>query len=56
MPSVSGKQQRFFGAELARIRSGKKSKTGMSEGKVRDYARKARPKQPNLSDGLKGSY
>jgi len=57
MPSVSGKQQRFFGAELARIRAGKKPKTTMSETQMTHFARK--PKRAkrehskmNLSHGL----
>ena len=40
MPSVSEKQRRFFGAELSRKRSGKKTKTGMSEKKLKKYASK----------------
>ncbi|WP_413935958.1 hypothetical protein [Nitrospira sp. BLG_1] len=39
MPSTSKKQQRFMGAELARKRAGKKTKTGMSEDQLRDFAR-----------------
>ena len=38
MPSVSKKQQRFMGAELARKRAGKKTKTGMSAAKLKDFA------------------
>ena len=44
MPSISKKQQRFMGAELARKRSGKKTKTGMSEKQLEDFARKKRGK------------
>jgi len=40
MPSVSGKQQRFMGADYARAKAGKKTKTGMSKGQLRDFARK----------------
>ena len=40
MPSVSRKQQRFMGADLARKRAGKRTKTGMSEKQLRDFARK----------------
>ena len=40
MPSVSRKQRRFMGAELARKRAGKKTRTGMSEKQLRDFARK----------------
>jgi len=40
MPAKSDKQRRFFGAELARKREGKKTETGMSEKKLEDFARK----------------
>ena len=39
-PAVSAKQQHFMGAELARKRAGRKTKTHMSEGQLADYARK----------------
>ena len=38
MPSVSEKQRRFFGAELARKRAGKETKTGMGAKKLRHFA------------------
>ena len=38
MPSVSKKQQAFLGAELARKRAGKKTRTGMSETQLRHFA------------------
>ncbi len=38
MPAKSKKQQMFMGAELARKRAGKKTKTGMSESQLRDFA------------------
>lgn len=38
MPSVSRKQQQFFGAELARKRAGKKTKTKMSEKQLKEFA------------------
>ena len=38
MPSVSRKQQRMMGAELARKRAGKKTKTGMSEKQLSEFA------------------
>ena len=44
MPAKSAKQRRFMGAELGRKRSGKKTRTGMSEAKLRQYARKRRRK------------
>lgn len=40
MPSKTARQRRFMGAELARKRAGKKTKTGMSEKKLRHFARK----------------
>ena len=38
MPSKSRKQQRFMGAELGRKRAGKKTKTGMSEKQLEEFA------------------
>jgi hypothetical protein len=38
MPAVSKKQQGFMGAELARKRKGKKTRTGMTVDQLRDYA------------------
>ena len=43
MPT-EGKQQRFMGAELARKRAGKKTKTGMSEAKLSEMASKPKGK------------
>jgi hypothetical protein len=40
MPAKSEKQRKFMGAELGRKRTGKKTKTGMTEGKLREYASK----------------
>ena len=45
MPSVSQKQRRFMGAELARTRAGKKTKTGMKTESLRDFAMEV--KTPN---------
>ena len=47
MPAVSERQRKFFGAELSRKRRGKKTETGLSEGKLKDFARvlKRRKKQ-----------
>lgn len=39
MPSVSERQRRFMGAELGRLRAGKKTRTGMSESQLSDFAR-----------------
>lgn len=41
MPAVSEKQRRFMGAELARKRAGEKTRTGMSESQLSDFASKA---------------
>jgi hypothetical protein len=50
MPSVSEKQRKFMGMELAKVRAGKKSKTGMSMMQLRDFATKAkRPKKASYS-------
>ena len=38
MPAKSKKQQQFMGAELARKRAGKRTRTGMNEKQLRDYA------------------
>ncbi len=48
MPAVSKKQQKFMGAELARKRAGKKTKTKMSEAELEKFAhtkRKGLPKK-----------
>jgi hypothetical protein len=38
MPAVSKKQQQLMGADLARARAGKKTKTGMTVQQLMDYA------------------
>jgi hypothetical protein len=50
MPSVSEKQRRFMGAELGRLREGKKTKTGMSEEKLKDFAEKPIEKAGIIGD------
>lgn len=47
MPAVSKAQQRFMGAELARARAGKKTKTGMSAKKLREFASTKRKGLPS---------
>jgi len=37
-PAVSKKQARFMGAELQRKREGKKTRTGMSEKQLKEFA------------------
>jgi hypothetical protein len=54
MPAVSEKQRRFMGAELARKRKGKKTKTGMSESQLEDFARKK--KKGRVADMLRKRY
>ena len=38
MPAKSKKQRRFMGAELARKRRGKKTRTGMSAKQLKEFA------------------
>jgi len=45
MPAKSERQRRFMGAELARARGGKKTRTGMSEAQLADYAAKPSAKK-----------
>ena len=45
MPAKSRKQQRYMGAELARARAGKKTRTGMSASKLREMAKKPKRKR-----------
>jgi hypothetical protein len=40
MPAKSEKQRKFMGAELSRKRAGKKTKTGMSEKQLEEFASK----------------
>jgi hypothetical protein len=40
MPARTEKQRKFMGAELERKREGKKTKTGMSEKQLEDFASK----------------
>jgi len=42
MPATSDKQRRFMGAELARRRAGKATKTKMSESQLSDFASKVK--------------
>ena len=38
MPATTKKQQKMMGADLARKRAGKKTRTGMSESQLEDFA------------------
>jgi hypothetical protein len=40
MPAKTEKQRKFMGAELARKRAGKKTRTGMSEKELKKFASK----------------
>ena len=46
MPAVSKKQQRFFGAELARKRAGKRTRTKLSTTEIRKFAKTKRNTLP----------
>ena len=51
MPSVSRKQQMFMGAELARRRAGKKTKTKMTEKQLEEFAHTKRKGLPKKKKG-----
>jgi len=51
MPSVNEKQRRFMGAELARKRAGKKTRTKLTEDELTKFASKPLKKK---RDYLKG--
>jgi hypothetical protein len=51
MPAVSLKQRRLAGADLARKRAGKPTKTGMSEAQLKDFAAKPQIKPPTRPRG-----
>lgn len=55
MPAESERQQRFMGAELARLRAGQRTRTGMSESQLRDFAhtKKVKQKRGSLLHGEK---
>ena len=53
MPSVSQAQQKMMGAELARKRAGKKTKTGMSEKQLEEFASTKRKGLPKKAKGGK---
>ena len=57
MPAKSKAQQRLMGADLARARAGKKTRTGMTEKQLEEYAstpRKDLPaKKGNQSTNMK---
>ena len=53
-PAKSKAQQRMMGAELARKRAGKKTRTGMSEAQLREYATTPRKGLPTRAKPRKG--
>ena len=55
MPSVSKAQQGMMGADLQRLRQGKKTKTGMSEGQLEEFAGTSRKDLPARSKAAKHS-
>ncbi len=48
MPSVSNRQRRFFGAELARLRGGNKTKTGLDGATLSEFAGSVRKKKKKV--------
>jgi hypothetical protein len=50
MPAKSEKQRKFMGAELERKREGKKTRTGMSEKQLEDFASKGGDKKDKDKD------
>ncbi len=45
MPAVNEAQRLLMGADLGRLRAGKKTRTGMSEAKLRHFAMKRKKKR-----------
>jgi hypothetical protein len=52
MPATSEKQQRFMGADLSRLRSGKKTRTGMNEKQLSEFASTKSKRKPGRSFGF----
>lgn len=50
MPARSEKQRRFMGAELERKREGKKTRTGMTEEQLEDFASKDKDTDKRTDD------
>lgn len=55
MPAVSKKQQEFMGAELARKRAGKKTRTGMSTKQLKEFASTKRKGLPTRAKKSRGT-
>ena len=59
VPAVSARQRRFAGAELGRKRAGLKTRTGMSESQLEEYATMKHGKHKTMKSAgtmTKGSY
>jgi len=56
MPSVSKRQQGFMGAELGRKRAGKKTRTGMTETQLSEFASTPRKGLPKRAKKRKKGY
>ena len=56
MPAKSKKQQAFMAIELDKKRSGKKTKTNMTEDQLSDYASTKTKKLPKRAKSSKASY
>lgn len=48
MPAVSKAQRRLMGADLARAKSGKKTKTGMKKKQLEEFASTKERDLPNI--------
>jgi hypothetical protein len=48
MPAKSEKQRKFMGADLARAKAGKKTKTGMNVQQLSDFAKKPGRGDPQI--------
>ena len=55
MPATSEKQRKFMGAELGRKRAGQKTRTGMSEAQLSDFASTAH-KRHHAKKALKAEH
>lgn len=55
MPAVSKKQQMLMGADLERAREGKKTRTGMSQQQLEEFASTKRKNLPRTAPKRKGS-
>jgi len=54
MPAKSKVQQKMTGADLARLRAGRKTRTGMTEAQLEEFASTKRKGLPQRVKGKKG--